>query len=428
MNHTPVCLGDLDLGKVGRHPARWLRTPGKVMAMTIVVGTPDETIVDSLQTLEFLFGALLMVTFDAKVNRIGYNAFRCSSVTKVDIPDTVDYVGVDAFAFCQTLSHVKCNAKELGAAVFSSCTALQQVVLGGVPKCISAGCFQMCESLTSVILPDSIEKIENGAFWKCFALKTIRIPANVKVIEANAFFLCVALEKVIFSIDSKLQTIGEGAFHGCISLQSLFLPGSIQKVCTDAFSDCTGLQLVVCLPRTAANDCNPERKHPIVSCGKSVKEDLLIMSSSFIESGLYAFVTLRPTHVEDEALKNCHNLGTVYASRTAIEAMKISKSHPSLHGSHTRLKAWDHPDNLNMAVAGRMIREALFWSSRSHCCLDRHQRYWICAFMYIVRRLKLGVDLPVLPNEMWHMVLSFLYRAMIPSFYPLRGLTKYASR
>ena len=396
------------------------------MAMTIVVGTPDETIVDSLQTLEFLFGALLMVTFDAKVNRIGYNAFRCSSVTKVDIPDTVDYVGVDAFAFCKTLSHVKCNAKKLGAAVFSSCTALQEVVLGGVPKCISADCFQLCESLTSVELTNSIETIETGAFWKCSALKTIRIPANVKAIEANAFYWCVALEKVIFPVDSKLQIIGEGAFYGCISLKSVFLPGSIQKVCTDAFCHCRGLQLVVCLPRTAANDCNPERKHPIVSCGKSVNEELLIMSSSFRGSGVNAFVALRPTHMENEALKNCHNLSDVYASRTAIMAM--TKSHPSLQGSHTRLKAWDNPENLNMALAGRMIREVLFLSSRSHCYLDRHQRYWICAFMYIVRRLKLGVDLPVLPKEMWHMVLSFLYCAMIPWFYPLRGHTTYPSQ
>ncbi|MBQ7111852.1 MAG: leucine-rich repeat domain-containing protein, partial [Thermoguttaceae bacterium] len=73
-------------------------------------------------------------------------------LTSVEIPDGVETVGDDAFAFCRSLTSVKIPAsvKKIGVRAFNN-----------------------CDSLTSVEIPASVEKIDGQAFEGCSADLTL---------------------------------------------------------------------------------------------------------------------------------------------------------------------------------------------------------------------------------------------------------------
>lgn len=78
---------------------------------------------------------------------IGNAAFEgCTSLTEIEIPETV--------------THIEANA-------FRDCSALEILVLNEGLLKIGAGAFAGCENLKEVILPDSVTHIDTDAFAGC---------------------------------------------------------------------------------------------------------------------------------------------------------------------------------------------------------------------------------------------------------------------
>ena len=69
------------------------------------------------------------------------------------IPDTVEYIGPDAFKGCLNLQTVILPAKKL--------------------ETIEKGTFENCKRLTSLRIPACVKKVKSGAFKGCDALENI---------------------------------------------------------------------------------------------------------------------------------------------------------------------------------------------------------------------------------------------------------------
>ena len=72
----------------------------------------------------------------------------------------------------------------------------------------------------------------------------MEIPASVKEIGFDAFFKCTRLKNVVFTPESRLETIGLGSFSST-GIQKIVIPKSVTEIKEGAFYQCKELREVV---------------------------------------------------------------------------------------------------------------------------------------------------------------------------------------
>lgn len=232
-----------------------------------------------------------------------FGAFAgCTSLTSIEIPDSVKEIGVCAFQGCSQLQSVTFqkgslittlsggyiskgygtsieNASNMIFGIFAKCSTLSSIEIPANVETIDACVFQDCINLSVVTFEQGSKLKEfgdgyaetgygpfiTGAFANCTALKSIQIPANVEKIGVGTFKNCSQLSSVTFEPDSKLKTIGGycdenwssevgtkhyGAFADCEALTNIELPASLTAINSVAFSNCRKLIDVYCTALT----------------------------------------------------------------------------------------------------------------------------------------------------------------------------------
>lgn len=114
--------------------------------------------------------------------RISNRAFRRNlKITEVKIPDTVTYIGQEAFYICTNLNKVQ--------------------------------------------LPRSLKYIDKNAFNYCKKLNEVKIPKGTIHIDRHGFYDCVSLKKI--EIPDTVGYFGEDVFHNCPNLTIICEKNSI---------------------------------------------------------------------------------------------------------------------------------------------------------------------------------------------------------
>ena len=100
------------------------------------------------------------------MQKIGASCFHgCSSLERVELPESLQRIEEKAFQGCSALSYVNLPA---------FCDLSWRV-------------FQECLALTEIVLPEGLNKIPSAAFAQCRCLSKIQIPPEVTEIESRAF-------------------------------------------------------------------------------------------------------------------------------------------------------------------------------------------------------------------------------------------------
>ena len=149
------------------------------------------------------------------VKRIGDSAFEdCSSLTSIELPDSVTKIGRDAFNGCRSLTSIELpdSVTEIGSGAFIWCSSLTSIELPDSVTEIGGYAFSRCSSLTSIELPDSVTEIGIWAFNGCSSLTSIEIPDSVTEIGSGAFRNCSSLTEVILPSHTVIE---EDTFKGC---------------------------------------------------------------------------------------------------------------------------------------------------------------------------------------------------------------------
>lgn len=144
-------------------------------------------------------------------------AFRGSSLTSVDIPGSVKYIG--EYAYYQSPSVRSVTVPFLGDGT-SSYTNFGYIFGAGIVQ--SDQSKYVPDTLLFVTISDGIDTIKNSAFADCNHIRTINIPGSVHTIESDAFLRCTALTTMV--VPTSVNRIEFGAFRYCTALERITLP------------------------------------------------------------------------------------------------------------------------------------------------------------------------------------------------------------
>ena len=203
-------------------------------------------------TVEFIgsyaFNACLRltdVTIPNSVKVIGSGAFEgCQRLINMTIPNSVISMGDNVFRYCQNLTKITIgdSVTSIGFMAFYGCKKLSNVTIGSAVKSIGECAFQECSRLTSITIPNSVISIGNSAFFQCTGLTSIDMGNAVDSIGLQAFYDCGKLSSI--NIPNTLKYIGERAFFGCNSLTSFTIPDSVTIINKQTFVSCENLSSV----------------------------------------------------------------------------------------------------------------------------------------------------------------------------------------
>ena len=214
---------------------------------------------------------LATVTFaeGSQLKSIGVSAFSGTTsahpiFTEIQIPDSVESIGVNTFHFCTNLSSIRLpsNLEVLNAEMFSYCTALSDVFLPASLTEIQSEIFSGCYNLTNIHYDGSMAKwsqinTSNGFLGDShpslvmddYTAQFIPVrddayppPKTVTITKYTGTESTVILPSTISSWP--VTKIGEDALKDNTTITSVTIPDSVTEIGANAFAGCTNLTSV----------------------------------------------------------------------------------------------------------------------------------------------------------------------------------------
>ena len=248
---------------------------------------------------------LTSVEIPNSVSSIGSNAFYdCDGLTSLEIPNSVTSVGDKAFGYCNGLTSVTIGTSITGYMVFSGCSSLTNVTILNSVSSIGSNAFSGCSGLTSIEIPSSVTSIGYDAFYNCTNLKTVMNYSMLDITKGSSDngYVAYYADKVINAPNGSIEdnfifgvVSGKNILTGYLGEdEALILPanykGEDYVIGKNAFSGNTSITSI-------------EIPSSVTSIGDSAFEGCSGLTSIKIPSSV--------TSIGNSAFYDCVNLKTV---------------------------------------------------------------------------------------------------------------------
>mgnify|MGYP004655928671 FL=1 len=257
------------------------------------------------------------------VTAIGEYAFNPSrmitNVSSVFIPATVTSIGRLAFRCCKFLATVTfaegSQLKSIGGNAFSGTDPahpiFKEIQIPDSVETIGTNAFQNCQDLESITLPASLKTIESSAFSSCRNLSEVRLPTSLKAIQSYVFDGCSSLETVFYDgpLERWSQINTSNDFLGYSSPSLVMSDYTAQFILVEdgpfaepipkktvTITKYTGTESTVILPSTISG-------WPVTKIGEAAFQDNTTITSVTIPDSV--------TEIGSNAFAGCTNLTSV---------------------------------------------------------------------------------------------------------------------
>ena len=283
--------------------------------------------------------------------------YYCTSLTSIDIPNSITKIGSFAFGNCPVLTSIVVESGNPRYDSRNNCKAIietaDNTLIAGckntiIPNSVTAigeYAFEGCYGLANIVIPNSVTSIGNKAFYNCDGLTSINIPNSVTSIGKGVFESCDELASFVVEsgnprydsrnnckaiietadntlivgckntiIPNSVTAIGDWAFSYCHGLTSINIPNSVTAIGKGAFESCIGLTSV-----DISNSVTAIGNYAFYNCGGLTSINIPNSVTSigngafFWCTGLTSIVIPNSvTSIGNEAFKNCWTLTDVY--------------------------------------------------------------------------------------------------------------------
>ena len=159
---------------------------------------------------------------------IADNAFEGGNFWKIELPETIGYIGERAFKYSR-LSAIEFPVwcYHIGSNAFDNCSNLKYVKIPGTIEELGIGAFRMSGIEKVEFAPNKyIKEIPIHLFMRCEYLGEFVVPSFIKIIGLRAF-QGSGLSKI--KIPEGVEVIGDAAFYD-VAFNTLELPASIKEI------------------------------------------------------------------------------------------------------------------------------------------------------------------------------------------------------
>lgn len=229
------------------------------------VVSPDGTVhtVTMIGCDSFRGSSFDSVTMPSSLERVCARAFYgCDSLEEAVIPMTLESVEDEAFRHCTGLGDTDLGSvRFIGFEAFRDCRSITSIQIPDSVTFMGAGAFYICSSAESATVGAGIRGIPDRAFGYGSSLREVTIEGNVSSVGAYAFFMCKELERMSIQhaetigndaftecrmlsevVLGAVESIGSNAFENCRSLVSIELPGTLERMGGEVFLGCRSLE------------------------------------------------------------------------------------------------------------------------------------------------------------------------------------------
>lgn len=135
-------------------------------------------------------------------------------ITSIILPDSIIWIGKDAFANFVALKKIVIPSSVIGIAgcAFFGCDELEEISIPDSVKFIDNAAFRFCKKLQKITIPDSVEHIKVFAFNNCSGLTSVTIGSGIREIGEKVFFGCDKLAEINIYADPFEVMIAPNAF------------------------------------------------------------------------------------------------------------------------------------------------------------------------------------------------------------------------
>lgn len=225
-------------------------------------GLKEIELPESLTTLDYnafsYCASLSSVKIPGKVERISpYSFYKCSNLQKIELAEGIKFIDNQAFYYCDHLQSINfpSTLTSIGYEAFRE-TDLSEVNIPGSVENIGSNAFYRNKNLKKLTFGEGLVNIEGTAFSECVSIDSIVCPSTLRTIGDATFSGCKNLKQI--SLNEGLVSINSYAFSGCTGLTDIVLPSTLEYCKGFAFNECGNIKTIEArsvLPPTTDGSC-----------------------------------------------------------------------------------------------------------------------------------------------------------------------------